>query len=154
MASEVQAGPPLVSKRYGDSLCTSVAGSRDCLIIASLTDPPPSSDVVPRRDFEPTEQDRRRLTNQLQGVQVESYDDLSVMRARIAHDEGCRLVGEEVSRPGEELTRGHVLERLKSVLTNCTADGGKLTRFIIGQLAPCPRYSMLLVFQVHHVCLQ
>ncbi len=116
-------GPPLTSARYGDTLLTSAAGQRDVLIVASLVHTP-SPDIVPRSDFEPTEQDQRRLANQ--GVHVESYDDLRVIKARIARDGECSLVGEEISLPGRELTRDHVLKRLKLVLNNCSKDGGKL----------------------------
>ncbi len=118
-------GPPLVSRWHGEVLETRAAGTRDVLIIGSLTDSP-SPDVVPRCDFEPTEQDRRRLANQ--GVHVDSYDDLSVIKARVARDKNCSLVGEEVSAPGRELTREHVLKRLAAVMSNCKADGGTWTK--------------------------
>ncbi len=117
MATE--SGPPLSSQRYGDSLQTCAAGHRDVLIVASLTDAS-SPDVVPRCDFEPTEQDRTRLANQ--GVHVESYDDLSVIKARIAWDGEISLVGEEISLPGRELTRDHVLKRLKTVSISKVVD--------------------------------
>ncbi len=120
MATE--SGPPLRSQIYGDNLVTFAAGRRDVLIVASRRDAP-SPDIVPRCDFEPTEQDRRRLANE--GVHVESYDDISVIKARIARDGRCNLVGEEISLPERELTRDHVLKRLKDVLTNCSTDGGR-----------------------------
>ncbi len=119
------AGPPLISQWYGEVLVTSAAGTRDILIIGSLTDSP-SPDVIPRCDFEPTEQDRRRLANQ--GVHVDSYDDLSVIKARVARDVGSNLVGEEVSALGREFTREHVLKRLAAVMNNCKADGGTWTK--------------------------
>ena len=86
----------------------SASGDRDVLIVASVGEVnADSQDVVPRCSIELTAEHRTKLTNQ--GIPEECTDDLSIIKARIALDKNCHLVGEEVSKPGRELDRGYIL---------------------------------------------
>ena len=102
----------------------SAGGERDVLIVASVGEVNvDSQDVIPRCSIELTAEHRRKLTNH--GIPEECTDDLSIIKARIALDKKYHLVGEEVSKPGRELDRNHILGRVEDLMKKSDKPGGK-----------------------------
>jgi len=109
---------PMWSDFHG---CCSVAGDRDFFLLTSEGEIK-SPDVIPRRNVDINDEDRRRLENH--GIPAHCCDDRSIIKARVKKDESLELVGEVASRPGRELSRSYVLQQLQQVLTRCRKVGG------------------------------
>ena len=105
----------------------SASGDRDVLIVASVGEVNvDSQDVVPRCSIELTAEHRTKLTNQ--GIPEECTDDFTIVKARIALDKHCHLVGEEINEPGRELTRNHILGQVENLMKKSDKPGGEVVR--------------------------
>lgn len=121
---------PPVWESYGG--CYYAGGDRDVLLIASHGPlPTPSPAVVPRCEVRVAELDCRKLVNQ--GVELAPdlfQDDLAIIRARIKLDKSLELVGEEISSPGNILSKNHVVQRIENVFKATCKSGGNRLRLM------------------------
>ena len=113
-----QAAEPVWSKFHG---CCSPGGDRDFFLLVSEGEIN-SPDVVPRCSVDLRDEDHRRLENQ--GIPADCNDDRRIIKARVKLDSSLELVGEEVSNPEKELSKGYVLQRLEHILSKCRKAGG------------------------------
>ena len=122
LSCKAMARPKPVWESYNGRV--SASGERDVLILASVGEiNVDSQDVIPRCSIELTAEHRRKLTNH--GIPEECTDDLSIIKARIALDKHCHLVGEEVSKPGRELDQSYILGRVEDLMKKSDKPGGE-----------------------------
>ena len=112
----------LGSKNYGAS------GTRDVLIIAQ-DDCLQGPDIVQRRGgLELTDSDKNQL--QRLGIpQANWQDNASIMEARFVMDKDYTLLPTERGRPGNDLSKVHVLSRIENYMKTTMKDGCKLNTY-------------------------
>ena len=133
-----------VWKNYNERF--SASGDRDVLILASLGEVNvDSQDLVPRCSIELTAEHRTKLTNQ--GIPEGCTDDLSIIKARMALDKQCRLVGEEISEPERELTRDHILGQVENLLKKSDKPGGEAVRLCM----LCHAWTISIVYSAFNL---
>ena len=101
-----------------------VYGPRDVLII-SQDETIQGEDIVPRRQAELANDDKRQL-ERLDLPLDQWQDDANIMAARQNKDTNYTVTEVIKSRPGEPLTVKYVMKQIEIVMNNTQKDGGKL----------------------------
>ena len=109
---------------YQGKTCYSAWCESEVLII-SQDDSLQVADAVPRRICELTDDDKRQL-ERLNLPQSSWQDDACIMAARYALDKRCMIVNIEKSKPGNQLSKGKVMQLIRDTMKTSTKPAGKV----------------------------